>query len=287
MSKPRLRKKSSTKTAYASLKHWQNRKIQRIIATDDSCIQTYEHPFPLGDFPLKNAVDAIRGCYLFSGADEKSQLLLAQSSRIIRYERDTPILSAGDEPDGLRVVLSGLIRIWISDLEGRELTLALMESGDPFGEIAILDGLPRSANATALEASECLFMPKNAMEAALDNSPQFARHLVQLLCELLRRNTEAMGAFAFMGLDGRLAQKLHDLALAHAKLEGPVAHFTRKFSQNELAQMVGVTREALNKRLKALIHDGLITQTNGLLSIPSLPALAARARAAEGLSRSR
>ncbi len=231
--------------------------------------------------------DVIQSCYLFSNTDKYSLDLLARSSTVIRHNAESTIFSAGDEPDGLRVIMSGMVRIWISDVEGRELTLSLLEQGDPFGEIALLDGLPRSANATALENSQCLFLPKEAMKVALEKSPEFARHLIQLLCEILRRNTEAMGAFAFLGLDGRLAQKLHDLALAHAELEGHGGHFRRKFSQNELAQMLGVTREALNKRLKALAHDGLIAQNNGFISIPNLPALANRARASERLAKGR
>ncbi|WP_162530010.1 Crp/Fnr family transcriptional regulator [Stappia sp. BW2] len=229
--------------------------------------------------------DVIRECYLFSNIDEGSLDLLSRLSTIARYEAERSIFAAGDEPDGLRVIISGSIRIWISDAEGRELTLALLEQGDPFGEISVLDKLPRTANATALEKSECLFLPTDAMEIALDNSPQFAHHLIQLLCEILRRNTEAMGSFAFLGLDGRLAQKLLDLAMTYAEQKDDGAYFKRKFSQNELAHMLGVTREALNKRLNALAHDGMITLTNGLISIPDVKALATRASAAERLNR--
>ena len=96
-----------------------------------------------------------------------------------------------------------------------------------------------------------------------------------------------MGAFAFLGLDGRLAQKLHDLALSHAVVEGGRATFQRRFSQTELAQMLGVTREAVNKRISALAHDGLIGLTDGLISIPDLGALAERATRAAGLTKAR
>ena len=104
-----------------------------------------------------------------------------------------------------------------------------------------------------------------------------ARHLIQLLCELLRRNTEAMSAFAFLDLDSRLARKLHDLALAHAERDGTTARFTRRFSQTDLGQMLGATREAVNKRLAVLTLDGLVTQADGVFVIPDSSALAARA----------
>lgn len=232
-----------------------------------------------------NKYTAIRGCYLFSGADEASLSLLANASRLVPYKRGSTIFQQGDEADGLRIVLSGLVRISIADADGRELTLALVEPGEAFGEIALLDGLPRSANATALEATECLVTPKTALDGALAHDLSLARHLIELLCELLRRNTEAIGAFAFLGLDGRLAQKLHDLALSHAVIDGQRAAFQRRFSQTEVAQMLGVTREAVNKRLAALGHDGLIELTDGVMTIPDLGALAARAQRAAAIGR--
>ncbi len=231
----------------------------------------------------RDTVETIRSCFLFSDADGPSVEVLARSSYIVRHTAGKSLFMAGDEADGLHVVLSGLVRIWIADAEGHELTLALMEPGDPFGEIALLDGLPRSANATAIEPTECLLTPASALDRALAGNPSLARHLIQLLCELLRRNTEAMSAFAFLDLDGRLAKKLHDLALAHAELEGRSARFTRRFSQTDLGQMLGVTREAVNKRLAVLVLDGLVTQTNGVLVVPDLPALAARVRTASAL----
>ncbi len=222
-------------------------------------------------------IAAIRGCYVFADASDQSLSAMATASDIVRYKAGKPLFSAGDAPDGLRVVLSGLVRIWIADPEGRELTLSLMEPGEPFGEIALLDGLPRSANATVVEAGECLLMPGRALETAMDLDPSLARHMVGVLCELLRRNTEALGAFAFLGLGGRLAQKLHDLALGHAESDGTGARFRRHFSQTDLARMLGVSREAVNKRLNALAHDGLITLKDGVLTVPDLSALAARA----------
>ena len=228
---------------------------------------------------------AIRKCHLFTGADEASVAALARASRFVRFRSRQVLFMAGDPPDGLYVLQSGLVRIWIADEDGRELTIALMEPGDPFGEIALLDGLPRTANATALEATECLVTPPSALDAALDGNLALARHLIDLLCEQLRRNTQEMGAFAFLALDSRLAKKLHDLAVAHGEIDGGAARFTRKFSQSDLAQMLGVTREAVNKRLSAFAHDGLILRDGGETTVPDLAALAARARAGEGIVR--
>ena len=229
-------------------------------------------------------VAELRNCYLFANANEQTLEKLGRSSRIVKHSAGTTLFDAGDESNGLHIVLSGLVRIWVSDIEGRELTLALLEPGDPFGEISLLDKLPRSASATAIEDTSCLMTPVEALDTALEQSPKLARHLIQLLCEILRRNTRELSGFAFLGLDARMAQKLYELALAHAETDGRSARFTRRFTQTELSQMLGVTREAINKRLAALAHDGVVIQSDGHFVIPDLDALAKRARAASGLA---
>jgi CRP-like cAMP-binding protein len=217
------------------------------------------------------------GCQLFCGLSPDSIAPLAQASTVRVTERGAEIFAAGDGVDGLRVVLSGQVRLWIADREGRELTLSFAEPGDSFGEIALLDGLPRSASATAHATTRCLFLPAHAVELALAADSAFARHMIVSLCEILRRNVGTIGGFAFSGLDVRLARRLYDLAHDHAEITGRCARFTRNFSQTDLAQLLGVTREAVNKKLRALEHDGLVRRANGELSLPDLHALAARA----------
>lgn len=216
-------------------------------------------------------------CYLFAGLDPESLAPLAYASSIRVIPPGTEIFAAGDMADGLRVVISGQVRLWIADREGRQLTLHFADAGDSFGEIALLDSLPRSASATASETTRCLLLPVSAVETALAADPVVSRHLILSLCTILRRNVDTIGGFAFSGLDARLARRLYDLAHSHAKIEGPSARFTRRFSQTDLAQLLGVTREAVNKKLRALEHDGLVMRESGALTLVDLPGLAARA----------
>jgi CRP-like cAMP-binding protein len=232
-------------------------------------------------FPMSAVRDerevALRTCYLFAGLAPESLAPLARASSIRVIPPGTEIFAAGDTADGLRVVISGQVRLWIADRDGRELTLHFAEAGDSFGEIALLDSLPRSAAATALETTRCLLLPVAAVENTLAADPVVARHLILSLCTILRRNVDTIGGFAFSGLDARLARRLFDLAHSHAEIEGPSARFTRRFSQTDLAQLLGVTREAINKKLRALEHDGLVLREGGSLFLPDLPGLAARA----------
>jgi CRP-like cAMP-binding protein len=222
-----------------------------------------------------DTIKLIRQCYLFTEAQEDSLKRLAQLSRIETLPKNRDIFAAGDPPDGLRILISGLVRTWINNAEGRELTLTLIEPGDAFGEIALLDGAERSANTTVLEPARLLLLRQSAFEKVLEQDPALMRHLIVLLCDRLRRNTDDLRGFAFHDMGARLAAKLHELTMVHAVVSENTAVFGRKFSQTELANMLGATREAINKRLAALSYDGVLSIKNGLITILDLKALRA------------
>ncbi len=221
-------------------------------------------------------VEAIQSCFLFGAADRRTVARIAKAARIIPFRAGEMLFATGDPADGLRIILSGLVRVWIANESGKELTLSLLEPGDPFGEIALLDGLPRTANATGLEAGDCLFIPENVVDLMLDQDREFSRHIIHLLCEILRRNTDVIGGFAFKGLDARLARLLFDLVTAHGVEKAGEMHLKRKFSQTELGQSLGVTREAVNKRLTPLVHDGVVRMAEGHIIVSDMDELRER-----------
>lgn len=224
----------------------------------------------------QDKLDIMRSCYLFTDADEDSLRPLVQASYTKSHQRGTDVFSLNDEADGLRIIISGRVRIWIADQDGKQLTLAFMQPGDTFGEIALLDGLQRTANATAVEDTVCFFLPAAKLNDALARDLTLARSLIYGLCELMRQNLGTISSFAFVGLDARVAQLLQDLALDCATISGGEAVFTRHFSQTDLALLLGVSREAVNKRLKALEREGLIQFRGAALVVPDLAALAGR-----------
>lgn len=226
---------------------------------------------------MDDKVKILRSCFLFSDASDSSLAPIAQTAQVETFRRGTAIFAAEDPADGLRIVLSGQVRIWMADAQGRELTLNFLGEGDTFGEIALLDGLPRTSHATALEVTQCLFVPKVAMERALAQDPSFAHQLILSMCELMRRNLGTISGFAFEGLEARLAQMIFNLSFDHAELDGNSARFTRKFSQTDIAQLLGVTREAVNKRLKVLEAENLVVVEGGFLVIRDLQKLRERA----------
>lgn len=220
----------------------------------------------------------LRSCFLFSQAKEDVLAVLAAASNVECLPKNHLVFEFGGEPDGLRIVQKGEVRIWLAASDGRELTLSLKNAGDVFGEIAPLDGLARMANATATRETECLFVPFDAVAQAVEADHDLAKHMLFSLCEVMRSCVEMIGSLAFANLESRLAKVIYDLAIDFARVEDNRAVFQRKFSQNDLARMLGVSREAVNKRYKAFEREGLVISQGSRLLIPDLAALFDRAK---------
>ena len=155
----------------------------------------------------------------------------------------------------------------ITDEDGNVLTLALPEHGAPLGEMALVSPDPRSATITALEDSSLLHLDTETMVALLTDEPALATHLIRFLCERLRQSNDTLQKFAFESLQHRLLQKLAELGLKHGSLNAEVLSLGRKFSQSALAEMLGVTREAINKQLKILQDQNKIALNDGIIQI--------------------
>ena len=212
----------------------------------------------------------IRRSFLFREVPQPILERLSGLSVTRQLARRETLFNRGDEGDALYAVVEGLVRIWVGSDSGKELTFSMMEPGDVFGEIALLDGLPRTANATAQETTLLLVMQRSAFLSVLENEPTLARHIIELLCERIRLKTELLSDFAFADLPVRLARKLGDLVMAHGEINSNAARLGRRFSQTELAQMLGVSREAINKQLSAWSHKGLVSTEDGGLTILDL-----------------
>jgi CRP/FNR family cyclic AMP-dependent transcriptional regulator len=231
----------------------------------------------MGRLDLSERQSLIRRSFLFRDVAQPILERLAALSVTKQLDRRETLLSRGDEGDALYVVVEGLVRIWVGSDSGKELTFSMMEPGDVFGEIALLDGLPRTANATAQEATLLLVIQRSAFLSVLESEPSLARHIIELLCERMRLKTDLLSDFAFADLPVRLARKLDDLVTAHGEIDGNEARLGRRFSQTELAQMLGVSREAINKQLAAWSHKKIVSTEDGGLTIVNLAALRALA----------
>ena len=183
-------------------------------------------------------------------ADAPAEMLstIAAAGKIRELVRGDVLFEAGDEPDSIYVVLSGRIAIAIGNrpFDHRESVIALMDEGDLFGEMGMLDTSPRSAGARALEISTVLEIPYSAVRAQLDSSNYLLWNVIRMLSQRLRAMDQALADSVFLDVTGRTAKRLLDLS-------GGNDEFTLPVTQEELAGMVGASRERVNKAIASFI----------------------------------
>ena len=208
---------------------------------------------------------------LFSAFDGDALDRLLIGARSLRCERNQTIFDEGDEADELFVVRSGRIAIGRRSVDGRESLVALMEDGDVFGEMPLFDSGVRSASARSLEASEVLRIPFSLVRAELDAQPNLLWDVVTLLAQRLRSTDSALADAVFLDVTGRTAKRLLELA-------GEDDEFVLPITQEELAGLVGASRERVNKSIAAFIRLGWIKQTDRRYRIIARDRLAQRSR---------
>jgi CRP/FNR family cyclic AMP-dependent transcriptional regulator len=179
---------------------------------------------------------------------------LAASARRRSYARGQVIFHRDDPGDSLHIIVKGEVRVILPSPEGEEVTLALLGPGDFFGDLCLLDGEPRSATTVAIKATETLVVERSRFMQWLQSRPAAAIALLTAVGRRLRAANELVGEFAFLDVHCRLARKMLDLA-GPTREQGQVE---LHFSQDELASMVGVTRESVNKHLRFFKKRGAI-----------------------------
>lgn len=225
----------------------------------------------------ERAVDArerlLRASFIFHGLDDALVREIVHLSRTRLIGKGTVLFNQGDPGDAFYAVIEGRVRIGLTDANGRALTLGIMEEGDVFGEIALLDGLPRSAGAEALDDSKLLVIDRALFLRLLEREAGLARHIIELLCDRLRENTGRLGEYAFLDLSTRLARRLHKLATDHGRAVNAGTQIDVKLSQTDLAQMLGATREAVNKHLNTWQREGVLSLAGGSIVVRDMGTL--------------
>ena len=217
-------------------------------------------------------VTSLRDSCLFERAGEDALAAIARHLRRRRFRRNETIFHQGDPGDALHIVSSGAVKIVLPSMEGEEAIIATLRSGDFFGELALLDGAPRSATAVALEASETWTLPRAAFLTMLDQDKALRESLLAGVARELRRITGHVEELHFLDLAGRLASRLARLA----REEDPEAVEVRldwPYTQSDLASMIGGTRQSVNKLLSGLVERGLVVIEKDTLLIPDVGAL--------------
>jgi CRP-like cAMP-binding protein len=192
---------------------------------------------------------------------------LAAFAKMQTFGAGEPVFMQGDRAAGMMVVVSGRVRITSSSADGKEVVLNIVYPGEVFGEIALIDGVERTAEATAAEATELLLLERRDFLPYLERHPGLSLELLKMLCHRLRTTNEQLEDFSFLELRRRLAKKLVHLADSHGKEAPEGVRIGFKLTQRELAAMMGTTREAVNRQLRTLTDEGLIKQNGSSIVI--------------------
>ncbi|MGC8513651.1 MAG: Crp/Fnr family transcriptional regulator [Acidimicrobiales bacterium] len=208
---------------------------------------------------------------LFSAFDDTTLTRLAGHVDVVNCKRNAVLFKEGDDASDLYVVDSGRIGLGRRSLDGRESLIALTERGDVFGEMPLFDDGPRSTSARALERSKVLRIPYEPVRSALDASPVLLWNVVRLLVQRLRATDSDLADAVLLDVTGRTAKRLLEIA-------GDSEEFALPITQEELAGLVGASRERVNKSIAAFIRLGWIEQVDRRYRIVSRERLEQRAR---------
>jgi len=206
----------------------------------------------------------LRNVPLFADLSDKDLESVSKLAATRTYPKNTIIISEGDDSDSLYAVLSGKVKVYLSDDEGREIIINILSDGEYFGELALLDDSPRSASVMTLEETKLAVISKSAFEESLAKNPPMALHIIRELSSRLRSLTRNVKSLALMDVYGRVARTLLDMAepAGNDKLE-----IRQKLTQRDIASMVGASREMVSRILKDLSTGGYITIQNKTITI--------------------
>lgn len=215
---------------------------------------------------------------LFSALPEQAREQLASYLHRRRYRSGEALFYQGDQGNDLFLIASGRVKIASHSPEGRESLVALLGKGEIIGELSMLDGKPRSAEARAIEDTTVYVLSEPAFKEFVASHPSVTWGLMRVLAERLRRADEAVADAAFLDVPGRVAKRLLDLAEQHGITLDSGIRIGIPLTQEQLAGMVGATREGVNRAVSAFSARGVIERRGRHYVIKDLAKLEARAR---------
>ncbi len=197
---------------------------------------------------------SLEKCALFRELDQRSRHEIVAYARPRNFAAGEPICRLGELGESMMAVVRGTVRISLPAIKGREIILADLQTGDLFGEIALLDGKARSANAMALTNCELMVLDRRDLLPFLERNPAACIKLMDVLCARIRRSDERMADIAFLDLQARLAKTLlnYPASIRNAGI------IKLSLSQSELAAMAGGTRENVNRCLREWQRRGFL-----------------------------
>jgi CRP/FNR family cyclic AMP-dependent transcriptional regulator len=205
----------------------------------------------------------LRNIPLFSGLDESELERLSKVAMRRRAARGEQVVRAGEDAETLIVMLTGRAKVTNFDEEGREIILAWLSPGEFFGEMGLIDGSPRSANVVAVEPCELLILGKHEFQRCMQDNFQVAQKLMQILVRRLREADRNIESLALLDVYGRVARLLLDMSAD----ENGKRVVRQKISKQDMARMIGASREMVSKVMRDLEVGGYIISEGDHITI--------------------
>jgi CRP/FNR family cyclic AMP-dependent transcriptional regulator len=213
--------------------------------------------------PPAERVAFLRSLPLFSGLTGDELRFLAGEAQMREYEAGTIIFHAGEQGYTCHIIVKGKVRVYVIGEEGRELSVSIFGPGEIVGEMALFEDLPRSASVEAIEPTTTLELHQNVLLHGLEHSPTLARSLLRALSARLRHMTEEAEGLASLTVSDRLILRLRRLAEWSGRPVTDGVRITLPMTQQELAALVGTSRESVNRALATLRRQGKVRLDNG------------------------
>ncbi|MFV0286182.1 MAG: Crp/Fnr family transcriptional regulator [Demequina sp.] len=223
-------------------------------------------------------VQLLRSSPLFGGMDADSARSLIEQMTRIELARGEVLFNEGDEGQAMFIIVKGKIKLARTARDGRENLLGLLGVGDMTGELSVFDPGPRVSRAHAVEDSVVYELPKDVLDRWLDDHLEMSRHLLRALAQRIRRLSNSMADLVFSDVPGRVAKAILDLGHRFGRMERGHITVRHGLTQEELAQLVGASRETVNKALAEFASRGWIDVHIGAVDVYEPERLRARSR---------
>jgi CRP/FNR family cyclic AMP-dependent transcriptional regulator len=205
------------------------------------------------------SLDLLHSIPMFAGVPDAQLEPIARMAMHRKVPRNTVIVRAGDSTDSLYVIITGNAKVQVSDAEGREVILTLLGPGEFFGEMGLIDGSPRSADVVSSEVCELLVIAKADFKKGLSDNFDLCLNIMKSLVQRLRDADNKIESLALMDVYGRVAKLLLEFSVE----EGGERVVRRKLTKQDIAKMIGASREMVSRVMKDLEASGYIRVEEG------------------------
>jgi CRP/FNR family cyclic AMP-dependent transcriptional regulator len=222
--------------------------------------------------------EVVRRAPLFTALDEAAAVSLRASMDTVKIAKGSILFKEGDDGEHLYVIVDGKLKLGTSSGDGRENLLSILGPGEMFGELSLFDPGPRTSTATAVTDAKLLSLGHEKVIPWLKQNPEVSLQLLTRLSQRLRRTNEAVGDLVFSDVPGRVAKALIDLGDRFGKTTPEGLLVNHDLTQEELAQLVGASRETVNKALADFAGRGWLKLDGRSVLITDVERLSKRSR---------